>query len=104
MCPDRDSNTFKNKSDIVFTKVMTNGCTVQTVMLMTLRVIIKSSNRRMPVRALVDTGSQLSYFNTRVIKELALKPKRRQRLVHGLFGGRNTVPRLHEIYEMLFMI
>ncbi|GIX75590.1 hypothetical protein CEXT_21861 [Caerostris extrusa] len=53
----------------------------------------------MHVGAFVDTGSQLSYLSTRVIKELALKPKRRQRLVHALFG-RNTEPHLHEIYEI----
>ncbi|GIY78875.1 uncharacterized protein CDAR_475171 [Caerostris darwini] len=73
--------------------VMTNGCTVQTVMLMTLRVIIKSSNRRMHGRALVDTWSQLSCLSTRVIKELALKPKRRQRLTS------NQTSRIRPVFD-----
>ncbi|GBN10074.1 hypothetical protein AVEN_136271-1 [Araneus ventricosus] len=67
---------------------------------MTLRVIIKNGNTKLNVKALIDTGSQLSYLSTRVIKDLKSNPKGKQHLMCSLFGERKTEPRLHEIYEI----
>ncbi|GFT02517.1 putative RNA-directed DNA polymerase from transposon X-element [Nephila pilipes] len=50
---------------------------------------------------LIDNGSQKSYLTQRVIDHLNLKPVSKQTIVHGLFGGRETAPRKHFLYNVI---
>ncbi|KAF8771721.1 hypothetical protein HNY73_019101 [Argiope bruennichi] len=68
---------------------------------MTLRVVLENGNKAVNVRALIDTGSQLSYSSTRIIKELKWILKRKQHLEQSLFGGGGNIePRLHEAHKI----
>ncbi|GFU29802.1 integrase catalytic domain-containing protein, partial [Nephila pilipes] len=55
----------------------------------------------MVLRCLLDNGSQKSYLTQRVIDHLNLKPVSKQTIVHGLFGGRETAPRKHFLYNVI---
>lgn len=53
----------------------------------TLRLKLRSEFAEREVRAIFDTGSQRSYILKSTAEELEFEVKRRETVVHGLFGG-----------------
>ncbi|GFY55525.1 putative RNA-directed DNA polymerase from transposon X-element [Trichonephila inaurata madagascariensis] len=72
----------------------------ETVYLQTLVLKIEHNGKELRVRTILDSGSQKSYISERVIKLLKLRPKSKQTIVHGLFGGRETSPHSHLVFDV----
>ncbi|KAF8783394.1 hypothetical protein HNY73_013559 [Argiope bruennichi] len=52
------------------------------------------------VRRILDSASSRSYVSDRVIKYLKLKPLRHEKVIYGLFGGKEIAPLEHGIYAI----
>ena len=74
-------------------------CTTK-VALQTLLLRIKRGSEKRIVRAFIDGGSQRSYILATTIKEMKLKTNCYERVVHSLFGGRETEALTHPIYKL----
>ncbi|KAJ8914063.1 hypothetical protein NQ315_017584 [Exocentrus adspersus] len=70
------------------------------VFLQTLRVNIAGRLGTKQVRALLDTGSQRSYILQSTARKLGLQAVKEERIVHALFGGRNTAEQRHNCYRL----
>ncbi|GFY68430.1 putative RNA-directed DNA polymerase from transposon X-element [Trichonephila inaurata madagascariensis] len=58
------------------------------------------NGKELKVRTILDSGSQKSYIFERVIKLLKLRPKSKQTITHSLFGGRETSPHSHLVFDV----
>ncbi|KAJ8963176.1 hypothetical protein NQ318_018641 [Aromia moschata] len=65
----------------------------------TVRVTLKGIYRSKMVRALFDTGSQRSYILSETANELGYPPKRAEKVVHCLFGGKE-LSNAHNCYDV----
>lgn len=80
MCPEIQINQVKageDKPQKVEGKqnaALSNYCCAEEVLLQTLQVYIETSGKRHKVRALIDTGSQRSYFLKKTAKEMGYTP------------------------------
>ncbi|GBN24353.1 hypothetical protein AVEN_76975-1 [Araneus ventricosus] len=54
----------------------------------------------MRVRGLLDSASSRSYVSDRVVNCLNLRPLRHEKVIHGLFGGKETPPIEYGIYAV----
>ncbi|GFY57212.1 putative RNA-directed DNA polymerase from transposon X-element [Trichonephila inaurata madagascariensis] len=101
MCADRESAKSKDESTVVSSSVLSNQSVINgTVYLQTLVLKIEHNGKELQVRTILDSGSQKSYISERVIKVLKLRPKSKQTIVHGLFGGRETSPHSHLVFDV----
>ncbi|GFU02608.1 integrase catalytic domain-containing protein [Trichonephila clavipes] len=100
MCADKESAKSNDKNTVVSSSVLSNQSVNETVYLQTLVLRIEHNGKELKVRTILDSGSQKSYISERVIKVLQLRPKSKQTVVHGLFGGRETSPHNHLVFDV----
>ncbi|KAJ8918883.1 hypothetical protein NQ315_011175, partial [Exocentrus adspersus] len=105
MCPELPVNKHAenqkvnpNTETVAKDNVLTN-CTSPLIFLQTLRISLKCAHGLQEVRALIDSGSQRSYILKDTVDRLGYKPKRREKLVHCLFGGNENV-NTHNRYDI----
>nr|GBN10487.1 hypothetical protein AVEN_37628-1 [Araneus ventricosus]GBN10514.1 hypothetical protein AVEN_149737-1 [Araneus ventricosus] len=70
------------------------------VYLQTVCVEIVGQGSKMRVRGLLDSASSRSYVSDRVVNCLDLRPLRHEKVIHGMFGGKETRPIEHGIYAL----
>ncbi|GFT82342.1 putative RNA-directed DNA polymerase from transposon X-element [Trichonephila clavipes] len=97
---DKESAKSNDENTVVSSSVLSNQSVNETVYLQTLVLRIEHNGKELKVRTIVDSGSQKSYIWERVIKVLQLRPKSKQTVVHGLFGGRETSPHSHLVFDV----
>ncbi|GBN10468.1 hypothetical protein AVEN_232853-1 [Araneus ventricosus] len=99
----KNGGTFKrNKSAVLDTTdtattamlVSTNSSYVGT------STEIVGQGSKMRVRGLLDSASSRSYVSDRVVNCLDLRPLRHEKVIHGMFGGKETRPIEHGIYAL----
>ncbi|GFY59057.1 putative RNA-directed DNA polymerase from transposon X-element [Trichonephila inaurata madagascariensis] len=101
MCADRESAKSNDENTVVSSSVLSNQSVInETVYLQTLVLKIEHNGKELKVRTILDSGSQKSYISESVIKLLKLRPKSKQTIVHGLFGGRETSPHFHLVFDV----
>ena len=83
----QNSQTSSLPSQTVTTSSCNKMLKNQTVLLQTARVVAISSHGAIPVRLLLDNGSQLSYITTSLQSRLKLEPLRKERLHLNTFGS-----------------
>ena len=77
-----------DKSESQVSNELFNNCNDSGhVFMQTLRIEVQGVHGKQFVRALIDTGSQRSYILQSTAKSLGLVSKRKQKIVHCLFGG-----------------
>lgn len=69
------------------------------IFLQTLRIGLKCVNGTLMVRALIDTGSHRSYILKSTASRLGYGPKRKERLIHCLFGGAENA-NIHDCFDI----
>ncbi|GFT21368.1 integrase catalytic domain-containing protein [Trichonephila clavipes] len=82
----QDSYRSENK----FPKVeinMANNTSSPRVFLQTLHLKMVCGNKEIPVRAILDSGSQKSYVLKNEVEKMGYIPLRKEILMHSLFGG-----------------
>ena len=72
----------------------------QTVLLQTARAIAISAHGTVPIRALLDNGSQLSYITTTLQSKLKLEPIRREKLHLNTFGSDTFATRTCDVVHL----
>ncbi|GFW01837.1 integrase catalytic domain-containing protein [Trichonephila clavipes] len=87
MCANKESAKSNDETTVVSSSVLSNQSVNETVYLQTLVLRIEHNGKELKVRTILDSGSQKSYISERVIKVLQLRPKSKQTVLHGLFGG-----------------
>lgn len=87
-----DSNKYNKEANLA------NASLVPEVFLQTVRVILKNGNKERIVRAIMDSGSQRSYFSKQVAEEMKYQLNCENQIVHLLFGGTRTKPQDHKGY------
>ncbi|GFX75626.1 putative RNA-directed DNA polymerase from transposon X-element [Trichonephila clavipes] len=100
MCADKESAKSNDENAVVSSSVLSNQSVNETVYLQTHVLRIEHNGKELKVRTILDSGSQKSYILERVIKVLQLRPKSKQTVVHGLFGGRETSPHSHLVFDV----
>ncbi|GFS54439.1 putative RNA-directed DNA polymerase from transposon X-element [Trichonephila clavipes] len=100
MCADKESAKSNDENTVISSSVLSNQSVNETVYLQTLVLRIEHNGKELKVRTILDSGSQKSYISERVIKVLQLRPKSKQTVVHGLFGGRETSPHSHLVFDV----
>ena len=58
-------------------------------------------NARQKCRVLFDSGSELSYISSRVVKDLNATPVRSIKLKVNVFGSTSSIPQDHNVFELL---
>ncbi|GFV20468.1 uncharacterized protein TNCV_4142291 [Trichonephila clavipes] len=66
---------------------MANNTSSPRVFLQTLQLKMVCGNKEIPVRAILDSGSQNSYVLKNVVEKMGYIPLRKEILMHSLFGG-----------------
>ncbi|GFU27669.1 putative RNA-directed DNA polymerase from transposon X-element [Trichonephila clavipes] len=100
MCADKESAQSNDENTVVSSSVLSNQSVNETVYLQTLVLRIEHNGKELKVRTILDSGSQKSYISERVIKVLQLRPKSKHTVVHGLYGGRETSPHSHLVFDV----
>lgn len=77
-----------------------NVSSISDIYLQTLRVILKGPADECIVRVLIDPGAHRSYVLGSVAEQVNLRVVGQQKMVHLLFGGVKTEPRVHYQYEV----
>ena len=72
----------------------------QTVLLQTARAISISAYGTVPIRALLDNGSQLSYITTTLQSKLRLEPIRREKLHLNTFGSNTFATKACDVVRL----
>ncbi|XP_059060728.1 uncharacterized protein LOC131853727 [Achroia grisella] len=100
MCPDIDEQGQKKK-EICENEANNLLCQLKpTTLLQTVVVVIKSGNKKIPVRALIDSGAQRSYIKKDIVRKLNLKSTRKERITHCLFGGIETKTEERDVFDI----
>ncbi|XP_050516071.1 uncharacterized protein LOC114341344 [Diabrotica virgifera virgifera] len=105
MCPNLSTRKFpdltdKQNVDNTPKDQTLSNFTHTHVFMQTVRVNLKGPNGTCVVRALIDSGSQRSYLLKSVASALGLEAKRREKIVHCLFGGTESNS-THFCYDVL---
>ncbi|KFM59784.1 hypothetical protein X975_08509, partial [Stegodyphus mimosarum] len=102
MCSTKEPvKSIDTESTVISSNVLSNQSTVnENVYLQTLVLKIVFEGKQLKVRTILDSGSQKSYLSDRVITFLQLRPKSKQTIIHGLFGGRETSPHSHLVFDV----
>ncbi|GFT36569.1 putative RNA-directed DNA polymerase from transposon X-element [Nephila pilipes] len=102
LCNKNEEFDLKNETvGATISNSLANQSLITNVYLQTIVLKLCYNNNEMVLRCLLDNGSQKSYLTQRVIDHLNLKPVSKQTIVHGLFGGRETAPRKHLLYNVI---
>uniref|UniRef100_A0A6P7GGZ2 Uncharacterized protein LOC114337988 n=1 Tax=Diabrotica virgifera virgifera TaxID=50390 RepID=A0A6P7GGZ2_DIAVI len=70
------------------------------VFLQTLQINIRSAQVAKQARALIGTGSQITYILQRTAQEMGFPAKKTENTVHILFGGKSTSEQRHKLYQV----
>ena len=105
MCPElpkhQSEKTSGAKSDHKEVQnVVANFAGSTTVYLGTFRTTLVNGNKRIEVRALLDSGAQRSYLSSRAAAKLQIKPQGAEKICHSLFGGVNTPVKSLHTYQV----
>ncbi|GFU44623.1 DUF1758 domain-containing protein [Nephila pilipes] len=68
--------------------------------LQTQSVLIRCQGQEKIIRAVIDSGSQSSYVNEKIITQLKAFPLRTETVIHALFGGDKTEPKNNKVFAM----
>lgn len=74
--------------------------TKRDVVLMTISCFVKNCDRETMVRGIIDSASQRSYLSATAANRIKLNPIRKEKVVHGLFGGVQTAAYIHQVYKV----
>lgn len=104
MCPNLPSHKIQksrtsNKESESISQVLSNQNFAEVYM-QTLRVKLVGNISEKYIRVLIDTGSQRSYITKDAAQEMGFEPIRVEKIVHALFGDRNTEEQLHNCYKI----
>ncbi|GBM92176.1 hypothetical protein AVEN_261331-1 [Araneus ventricosus] len=101
MCPGKEEilPIKANESTEVASNLSANNFH-DKVYLQTVYVEIVGRGNKMRVRGLLDSASSRSYVSDRVVNCLKLRPLGHEKVIHGLFGGKETPPIEHCIYAL----
>ncbi|GFT59391.1 putative RNA-directed DNA polymerase from transposon X-element [Trichonephila clavipes] len=97
---DKESAKSNDENTVVSSSVLSDQSANETVYLQTLVLRIEHNGKKLKVRTILDSGSQKSYISERIIKVLQLRPNSKQTVVHGLFGGEETSPHSHLVFDV----
>ncbi|GFY60005.1 pro-Pol polyprotein [Trichonephila inaurata madagascariensis] len=103
MCPELPSNKMRVKTPDLEEKrdvTLSNHCAAEEVLLQTLQVNIKAGGKTRRIRALIDSGSQLSYLLKKTAHEMNLKSIEMKNIIHSVFGGSTLQKQDHRVYEI----
>lgn len=81
-----ENSVFSNQTDEV------------DVLLQTLTLKVRNGNKEAFIRAMIDTGSQRSYATKEIIEVMGFEPIKEVKIVHTLFGGKQTEEVPHKEY------
>ncbi|XP_050518431.1 uncharacterized protein LOC126892774 [Diabrotica virgifera virgifera] len=107
MCPDLPVNKIDTSTSSI-SRSEGNRTEDQTlanlyntqVFLQTLRVNIRSAHGTKQVKALIDTGLQITHILQRTAQEIGFSAKGTENIVHTLFGGKSTSEQRHKLYKV----
>ncbi|XP_074035654.1 uncharacterized protein [Leptinotarsa decemlineata] len=101
MCCDLDSKKVQpdENSEQKLENVLTSNFSTDTL-LQTVIVKVTNNHKHKLVRALLDSGSQRSYVSSKCAKDLNFKPSGKENIIQGVFGGFQSSPNLHNIYDI----
>ncbi|XP_044759176.1 uncharacterized protein LOC123316925 [Coccinella septempunctata] len=99
MCPDSDLKKGKKDNEKNETENILTSNLSSTVLLQTVLVRIHFEGSEKIVRALLDSGSQSSYILSRSAEELKLKKIDNETIIQGVFGGKQSQPEIHKLFE-----
>ncbi|XP_055938027.1 uncharacterized protein LOC129968199 [Argiope bruennichi] len=95
----QDSFKSENKSPNVEVN-MANNTSSPRVFLQTLKLKMVCGNKEIPVRAILDSGSQKTYVLKNVVEKMGYIPLRKEILMHSLFGGIKSDKCEHNCYRI----
>lgn len=96
MCPDISKTskpTAENNEVLLCHKT-------DTVLLQTLLVQLINKEKKVVVRALLDSGAQRSFLKNDIAELLDLKTVNTETISHCIFGGKETMKEAHNIYSL----
>jgi hypothetical protein len=79
---------------------LSNHCCAEEVLFQTLQGSLEANGKKRTVRALIDTGSQLSYILKKTAEEMRYKPVASESLIRTLFGGAASQREDHQCYDV----
>ncbi|GBM20390.1 hypothetical protein AVEN_222098-1 [Araneus ventricosus] len=101
MCPGKEEFLpVKTNESTEVASNLSNNNFHDKVYLQTVYVEIVSQGNKMHVRGLLDSASSRSYVSDRVVNCLKLRTLEHEKVIHGLFGGKETQPIEHGIYAV----
>ncbi|GFY18183.1 DUF1758 domain-containing protein [Trichonephila clavipes] len=95
----QDSYRSENKGPKVEVN-MANNTSSPRVFLQTLKLKMVCGNKEIPVRAILDSGSQKYYVLKSVAEKMGYIPLRKKILIHSLFGGIKSDKCEHTCYRI----
>ncbi|XP_074028329.1 uncharacterized protein [Leptinotarsa decemlineata] len=93
---DQDDKNPNNKVENTLTNNFSNETLLQTVV-----VKIVNNDKQKLIRTLLDSGSQRSYISRQCAAELRLDSVRQENIVQGVFGGFQSEPKIHDVYNII---
>ncbi|KAG8180515.1 hypothetical protein JTE90_007469 [Oedothorax gibbosus] len=103
LCPDlrkESSLQCKDKGTVEQKVLLTNLPCEREIYLKTIMLKLRSGDREVCVRALLDDGSQRSYLEKSLVQELKLHPTGIEVFTQGLFGGGVSPATEHRSYKI----
>ncbi|GFX76124.1 uncharacterized protein TNCV_1834991 [Trichonephila clavipes] len=95
----QDSYRSENKGPKVEVN-MANNTSIPRVFLQTLKIKIVCGNKEIPVKAILDSGSQKSYVLKNVVEKIGYIPLRKEILMHSLFERIKSDKCKHTCYRI----
>lgn len=78
---------------------LSNKTCNREVLMQTLTVHLQNGQKNMPIRCLIDSGSQRSYLTKRIMKHMGYVSTGQEKMVHSLVGGVQET-HLHKRYRI----
>lgn len=97
---DTKVTVLEGTSEVINTLGMISRTLEPDITLLTLPIYVKNEDREILLRCILDTGAQRSYITAAAARRLNLKPRRKTKVAHGLFGGSVTDPAIHVVYRV----
>ncbi|CAL1280117.1 unnamed protein product [Larinioides sclopetarius] len=88
-------------NETTISNTLANHSQITDVYLQTIVLKLCNNGKEIILRCLLDSGSQNSYLTQRIIDNFELQPVSKQTIVHGLFGGRETAPKKHFLFNVV---
>lgn len=97
LCPEQKTSEEKTSK---VTSTNASSASQGSTMLQTVVVEVEHKGKKIPVRALYDSGSQRTYIKQDVVDKLGMSPDNTEILSHSLFGGVETKSRELKSYNV----